>query len=342
MNISFIFLFIPALIIMISGCAALQEKKDYKLPLELKTHYSTSNKQHPILRSGQIVVSESGNDYSLFFALFPERYSPFIHAGILVFVDGEPYVYEGLGSLPIFMGDTPTDAITGKIHRRHLNHYLEVENYTSIYDLPDTIDRSKVVEFALYNHQHETPFDPYMNSLNHEKLYCTEFVLEALKAGGMTQQKLTPYRENKSLKIVHEWLKITDKTVIQAGSLIDPKKHIVTLSHNHSYREIQLYIATREELHRRFTKDQKLGNIFEWTGFRLKFRPSIAQFSDKAILLLKNNEHPSWKATQAAVRKLANEYWGVFTAEKTSQPSGLASNPALPCLNNNSAQTTSC
>lgn len=240
------------------------------------------------------------------------------------------------------MGDTPTDAIKGKIYRRHLNHYLEVENYTSIYDLPDTIDRNKVVDFALYNYQNETPFDPYMNSLNHEQLYCTEFVSEALKAGGMKQPKLTPYRENRSLNIVHEWLKVTDKSVIQAGSLIELEKHIVTLSHHHSFREIQLYIATREELHRRFTKDQKLGNLFEWTGFRLKFRPPITQFSDIAMQLLKKNDHPDWKTAQVAVRQLANEYWGPFTVDKTSQQSDLASNPALPCLSNNAERTITC
>jgi len=330
MNISFAFLLALALIILMSGCASLHEKNNYQLPSDLKTHYTTAHKQHPTLRSGQIVVSESGNDYSLFFALFPEHYSPFIHAGILVFVDGEPYVYEGLGSLPIFMGDTPTDAITGKIHRRHLNHYLKVENYTSIYDLPDTVDRNKVVEFALYNHQQETPFDPYMNTLNHEKLYCTEFVSEALKAGGMTEPKLTPYRENKSLNVVHKWLKITDKNVIQAGSLIEPKKHIVTLSYYRSFREIQLYTATREELHRRFTKNQKLGNLFEWTGLRLKFRPSITQFSDNAMQLLKKNELPEWQATQTAVRQLAKQHWGIFTADTSSPPARLTFNPALP------------
>ncbi len=331
MKHSFIFIFLLTVALFFSGCASLQEKKHYQLPAEFKTRHISSHK-HPSLRSGQIVVSESGNDYSLFFALFPEQYSPFVHAGILVFVDGEPYVYEGLGSLPLFMGDTPTDAITGQIRRRRLNHYLDVENYISIFDLPDKIDRDKVVEFALNNYQHETPFDPHMNSTDHSKLYCTEFVSEALKAGGMQQSRLTRYRDNHSLKIVHEWLRINDTSVIQAGSLVDPNKHIVTLSRYHSPREIQLYIATREELHRRFTKEQKLGNLFEWTGFRLKFRPTVTQFHDAAMLLLKKNKSPDWKTTQMAVRQLAVKYWGPFVTSEGKQQLGLRSNPALPCL----------
>lgn len=337
---------IPSLLItiniLLNGCTSLPEKSQYKLPANLKTSYTTSQIQQPKLRSGQIVVSESGDDYSLFFSIFSEQYSPFVHAGVLVFVDGVPFVYEELGSVPLIMGNVPTDSITGGIRRRHLDQYLKAENYTAIYDLPADIEHNKVVEYVLYNYKHETPFDPYMNTQEHDKLYCTEFVLQALKAGGMKKTTLSQYRENKSLKTIHKWLKITDSNVIQADSLIETENHVITLSPHHSYRELQLYIASREELHRRFTKNQKLGNLFEWTGFKLKFRPVVSQFHKAAMQLLQNDPIPNWQTARKAVEQLAIDFFGPYKPESPERQMSLIENPALPCTNKPSSAKITC
>ncbi len=332
----------------LSGCSTLPQSQGI-LEIDGLTTLETPKSDLPLwqpeklpLRSGQIIVSESGNDYSLFFSLFPERFSPYIHTGIIVIVNGVPFVYEGLGSLGIFLGSSPTDKIEGHIKRRSLDQYIREENYVAIYDLPDNVDRKKVVQFAIDNFNNRTPFDPYMNSLDHEKLYCAEFVAQALLAGGLKEITLTPYRKNRSLEIVHKWLKVTDKSVIQAGSLVNTDKHVATLSTRLSPREIQLYIAARQELHSRFTNNQKLGNLFEWTGFRLKVRPPIAQFKEASMQLFKDDPAPDWQTTRRAVQKLANQILGPYSAEADRQHAQLNINPALPCFSKEALSGAAC
>jgi diphthamide synthase subunit DPH2 len=170
-----------------------------------------------------------------------------------------------------------------------------------------------------------------MNSTNHEKLYCTEFVSEALKAGGLKTVNLTPYRKNTSLKKVHNWLKIRDRSVIQGISLIQLDKHVATLSKIKSMRELQLYIAIREELHRRYTTNQRLGNIYEWTGFSLKFRASVEQFHVVGLKLHQDKENLDWKTAKNSIQQLASTMLGPFAYKKTRLQTGLQINPVLPC-----------
>ncbi|ORU90909.1 MAG: hypothetical protein A6F71_08170 [Cycloclasticus sp. symbiont of Poecilosclerida sp. M] len=325
-----------SIFLITSGCANFPEPskmRGYQVPYPLKTRLlSMDNTQQPILKSGQIVLSESGDSNSFFFALFTERFSPFIHAGVLVLDKGVPYVYEGLGSLPLFVGDnSPSDSISGSITRRPLRRYVEDENYTAIYDLPDNLNRKAVVSFVLEQFNKQTPFDPYMDSTNHEKLYCTEFVSEALKAGGLPPRKLTPYQKNSSISAVHDWLKIRDPSVIQGISLIQLDNHVATLSKLRSQREIQLYIAIREELHRRYTPDQKLGNVFEWTGFHLKFRTAVEKFHTAGLKLHPDDEDLDWETAKSSVQQLASKMLGPFPVAQRANYSDLKINPAFPC-----------
>lgn len=309
--------FIFLSIVLCQGCAFKLSKKsnahDIKI-LETKKNFLAPQTFKGLpLHSGQIVISESGNRYSLFFSLLPEQFAPHIHAGILIFDGKKPYVYEALGSLGLFLGSQPTDNVSGYIRRRPFKRFIDKENYTSIYNLPDNIDKNKVIQFALDHYKKKTPFDPYTNTESQERLYCTEFVAMALEASSNESITLTPYRNNNSIKKVRNWLKFVSDEIILADSLVQLENHVVTLSSRLSLRELRLYILMRYELHRRFTKDQRLGNLFEWTGANLKLRKPVENFMENAMELFEKNEQaPDWETAQFAISKLANQMLGEF------------------------------
>lgn len=317
--IFFIFLFLFG-----QGCTFLSSKESTINAIQLiKTQNNISSlpityKGLP-LHSGQIVVSESGNRYSLFFSILPEKFSTHIHAGILIFDQGQPYVYEALGSVGLFLGSNPTDNISGHVRRRPLNYYLLNENFTSIYNLPNHIDKQKVIQVALHHYQKQTPFDPYANMTSHESVYCTEFVATALEAGKKTIIQLTPYKKNNSIKKIRDWLKFDTNEVILADSLVQPENHMVTFSSRLTLRELKLYIFMRYELHRRFTENQRIGNLFEWTGRQLKLRKPVALFKEKVLDLFNNKQSTqSWESIHLAVRNLANKMLGYFPENESA------------------------
>jgi hypothetical protein len=282
--------------------------------LQTKVNFLTPDTYRGLpLHSGQIVVSESGNQYSLFFSIMPEQYAPHIHAGILIFDGDKPYVYEALGSLGLFMGSEPTDNISGHIRRRPFKRFIDNENYTSIYNLPENIDKDKVIQYALEHFKNKTPFDPYTDTESHDRLYCTEFVAMALAAGSDESIALTPYRKNNSIKKIRNWLKFVSDKIILADSLVQLENHVVTLSSRLTLRELRLYVLTRYELHRRFTKNQRLGNLFKWSGVKLGLREPVEQFKESAMdLFEKDNQPPSWELAYVAVAKLADQMLGYF------------------------------
>lgn len=309
--------YIFILIISCQGCTFISSKKsstdDIRI-LETKANFLTPDSYRGLpLHSGQIIVSESGNRYSLFFSIMPKQFAPHIHAGILIFDGDKPYVYEALGSLGLFMGSQPTDNISGHIRRRPFDRFIDNENYTSIYNLPKNIDKNKVIQYALDHYQKKTPFDPYTNTESHERLYCTEFVAMALEAGSKESITLTPYRKNNSINKVRDWLKFVSNEIILADSLVQLENHVVTLSSRLTLRELRLYILMRYELHKRFTEDQRLGNIFQWTGAKLRLRKPVEHFMESAMNLFENEKQaPSWETVQLAVGKLANQMLGFF------------------------------
>ena len=92
------------------------------------------------LRSGQVLVTDSGGPAALFFALFAAEYSPFVHAGILVMEDAGPYVYETYGQIRPRFGRRPTDLIRGHVTRTPLAEFVRRGKYVEIYDLPAGVD----------------------------------------------------------------------------------------------------------------------------------------------------------------------------------------------------------
>jgi hypothetical protein len=254
------------------------------------------------LQSGQLVVSDSGEADSLLTTMLGEEYTAYGHAGILSIEGGKAYVYEGYASLWPILSGPPTDAMHGRIRRVTLEQYIKRQRVTAIFDAGAGVDKAAVAAFARARHDDRTEFDPYFDWSDHTRLYCTEFAALALNAGGRPLPKPVRVRDNASMRVALDWLKVRAPEIVTAGSLTDEAERIALISRTLTAREVEAYFAAKRELHRRFTEDQKLGNIWSWSSWRgLQLRPQVAAFLDASSL---------WPHEAAA--DLADEWLGTF------------------------------
>lgn len=253
------------------------------------------------LQSGQLVVSDSGDPDSLLMSMLGEQYTPYGHAGILSIEKGAAYVYEGYALLWPFLNGPPTDAMRGRIRRVTLEQYIDRQRVTAIFDPPAGVDQGAVAAFARARHEDHTEFDPYFDWRDHTRLYCTEFAALALHAGGQPLPNPVRVRDNPSLWIALDWLKVRAPEIVTAGSLTAGAERVALISRRLSAREVEAYFAAKHELHRRFTTDQKLGNVWVWSWRGLRLRPQVAAFLEASSL---------WPHQTAA--DLADDWLGTF------------------------------
>jgi len=298
-----------ALACMLVGCASVAPR-DFTTYRALTPRPAT---YHGLaLASGQIVVSESGGALSLLFRLYEENFPPYLHAGVIAYEDGEFYVYHAAGTVKPGFGAAPTDTVRGSVRREPLLRYLAKQRIAAIYDPPPGVDTARVVAYARGAYATKVPFDPYFDPHDHARLYCAELVALALEAGGAAPIPRRPRRTNASLAVVLDWLKIRATELISTNDLIHPDRAVALVSRRYSAREIELHLAARAELHRRFTGDQRLGHVFVWTGTRLDFRASVADFERAALALHARDTALDPAAAQTAVAALAAQRLGAF------------------------------
>lgn len=262
------------------------------------------------LRSGQVVVTDSGGPAALFFALFAAEFSPFVHAGILVMEDDKPFVYETFGGIRPWFGRRPTDMIRGRVARTALADFVRRNRYVEIYDLPAGVEAARVTGYVRTHYANRTPFDPYFRYDEHEALYCTELTVLALEAGGWQVPALIPFPDNPSLTRVREWLGISDRGTVQARQLIEPQRFVAALSVMRQQERFHVYIELKRELHRRFTADQKLGNLFEWNGKNLLFRQPVEDFIVRGLEMYRGRDVPGLARVRADISALALRMFG--------------------------------
>jgi hypothetical protein len=312
------------LALLLGACTPLPREHRHGLTIELSQKSRPTTYSGLPLHSGQLVLSESGGPVSLLFSLFVDQFSPYVHAGILVMEDGKPIIYEARGHYRLEPGTVPTDAIEGTIRRRHLASLVRRQNYVSIYDPPPGTDVAAMVKFAQQQYADHLPFDPYFDTEDRSQVYCTEFLAMALEAGGVTPPAPVPLRVNPSLATVWHWLKLRSNAVYIAQTMTSPERHVATLSRRLTATQIRLYQAGKRELYRRFSADQKLGNLFTWTGHTLKYRPEIRSFLTRVIHLGADQDNLSEARAQAMVTALARRMFGPYTG--SGVPATLARN----------------
>ena len=297
---------------LLAGCSLLQPERNEQQPATpaWQSVRLATDAQTLALRSGQVVVTDSGGPAALFFALFAEEFSPFVHAGILAMEDGEPYVYETFGGIRPWLGRRPTDMIRGRVARTPLAEFVRRNKYIEIYDLPAGADAGRVTAYVRSRYASRTPFDPYFRYDEHDALYCTELTVLALVAGGWPVPDLIPFPANPSLTRVRHWLGISDRGTMQAQQLIAPERFVAALSVLRQQERFHVYIELKRELHRRFTADQKLGNLFEWNGKNLVFRQPVEDFIVRGLEMYRGRDVPELARVRSDISALAEQMFG--------------------------------
>ena len=269
------------------------------------------------LESGQIIVTSSESTLDIFVSLLPSVYNPYVHAAVLSIENGKPYIYEEFGRqwLNPFV-KSPTDAISGRVKRVPLYEFLERYAFIEIWD-PADLDKAAIVKFAQLHFEQRTPFDPYFDHNEKDALYCTEFVALALEAGGAAKFTVIPNRSNRSARIVLDWLKVPEE-MIQTSTLVASSNRVATLSLTKTLTDIRVMDEVRREFYRRFTCDQRVGNLFSVAGPTVRLRPPAEQFRKDAMILFEPADMPPDTAViRNAVRELANEHLGPFSSPST-------------------------
>lgn len=297
------------LALALSACASLEQKDFATLTSSASPGQAATYLGLP-LASGQIVVSDAAGPSSLFFALMLEQYHPYVHAGVIVMDGGRPYVYHATAAIMLHFGGPPTDAMRGSIGRTAFDDYIRNSKVIAVYDPPPGVDRAKIVAFARHHYAQDTEFDSYFDPDRRDKFYCAKFVALALEAGGAHPVAMAPMRDNPSLQVVLHWLKIRARQAIPAAALIREDRHVVTLSLEYSPAQIEAYFEIKRELHRRFTADQKLGNVIDWSASSLRWRDEVQQFMIRGLAAFAGQKPQSPRLVPDTVQALAAEILG--------------------------------
>jgi len=226
------------------------------------------------LRTGQVIVSDGGSALGFMMELMAEDYSPYVHAGVVSIEGNKAFVYEAVATLGLRFWTPPTTRMKGRIRRVTLSDYLERQSVASIYQ-HEKLELDRVAKFARLAYQEGLPFDGYFDYRSNDAVYCTEFVAQALVAGGSNSIRPTPRSDNLSLNRAMAWLMLDTPAFILPSDVLAGSKRIALLSHHFSAAQIKAGFIYKKELHRRFSDNQSLGNIFKWTALGPKLRPHL-------------------------------------------------------------------
>lgn len=218
------------------------------------------------VRSGQIVVSEQGSPLGLLMSLLIADASPWIHVGIIAIEDGVPWLYESNGQIrPTWSSDPPTAAVGGGVRRLSLEWFVANQSYIAIYAPPAGADPVRIVEFARTAYMQHIPFDAWFDLNDASRMYCTEFVALALAAADAPPVRTSAMNQNPSIRVLADWLQVRADTIIPANALIENSERVALIGKHHSPAQFMAWFALKQELHRRFTPDQKVGNALSFS-----------------------------------------------------------------------------
>ena len=230
------------------------------------------------LRSGQILVSDTNTALNFFVTLTDQVYSPYAHAGIISIERGKPYLYHAVAKLKLLFKGSLTDKTKGTIKRTPLSKYIKGKSVVAIYNLPSAKIEKSMADFAVRSHKEKLPYDALFDETDASKVYCSEFIVQAMESGGGAPVSLRPRSRHQSIDAVYEGLGIESTKHYFVRDIISGANRVALLSKTLTREQVDLYFALREELYRRFTSEQKVGNIMRWTGYGVVFRGPVKSF----------------------------------------------------------------
>ncbi|MDP2322785.1 MAG: hypothetical protein Q8N51_02015 [Gammaproteobacteria bacterium] len=265
------------------------------------------------LHSGQIVASEQGSPQSLFLSLLVADPYPWVHTAVLAIEDGVPWIYESQGRVRPSLSGPPNRNIGGGVRRVSLESFIGRQRFVGIYEPPPGVDAARVAAYARERFLAGTPFDAYFDLQDPSKVYCGEFTTLALAAGGAPARRLSAFTPNRSVRVVTDWLEIDTDEIVAAGAVVADARRVALISARHTERQIDAYFDMKDELHRRFTVDQKLGNVLSFSSITmLDFQPEVREYMNRVNTEARTWDGLSAQAVRGRVQALAAEAFGPY------------------------------
>jgi hypothetical protein len=311
---------ILATAMLVGGCAAVGPSAFRTWQVEGVADDSSVAFQGIPVRTGQIVVSEQGSPNSLFLSLLVAENYRYVHTGIIVIENGIPVVYESNGHMQPSLFNRPLSSrVVGGMRRLELGTFLTRNRFVAIYDPPAGADGDRIGGFARDSLAAGLRFDAYFDRTDPSTVYCSEFTALALAAGGVAPPQASPMNPNASVALVLDWLEIATADIITPASLVVDAGRVGLFSRRDSPGQVEAYFAAKAELHRRFTPEQKLGNVLRLPavgGFR--FQPEVGAFLAAAHEAAAGWNELSPAEIDQRVRALASNQLGPFAGSEVA------------------------
>ncbi len=234
------------------------------------------------VRSGQVIVSEAGSPVSFLMDLMAEEYEPYGHAGIVMVEADGTFVYEAFSFLNLRIWEPPTRRLRGKIRRVPLMEFLQRGTVAALYQ-HDVHSLDAIAAFATKAYEARLAFDGLFDYRTDDSVYCSEFVAAALVAAGLAETPPTPRTNNPSLNRTMDWLDLDTPGFILAADLLANASPVAVFSKHYTLTQVEAHFAFEREMHRRFSEDQSLGNIFRWTHSGPRYRSHLAELRDSLL-----------------------------------------------------------
>lgn len=270
------------------------------------------------LQTGQILLTESPGPYALLFVLSQKEYVPLTHAGIIVVdkVTGEPWVYEMAAEFhPVFASTMEEALEDGGMKRTPFFDYVSHAVYSEVVDLDTPFDREKLGATVLKMYEDEVAFDPHWDFQDRKALYCTEFVGVAFESVGVPMPPLVDANPNPSMDAFLDWFGVHSRKGLPGGAFARNTHTVAVLGLWKNRAGAMAHFEAKRELHRRFTVDQRLGNLLALDGMELVIRPEVEAFLNAAPTLYAQaarGDVPPADEVRQKVRALADEILGPF------------------------------
>lgn len=271
----------------------------------------------PPFRTGQIVLSEAPGPYGILFTLAPERFFRFTHSALVVMdPDGEPFVYDMSAEFKPTLATEPAGSLAGGIRRTPLADYVGMHLYVEVFEPPANVDRTRVEARVKELRAQNVEFDASWDYHEPSRMFCSEFVVDALAAGGLPRPPLVPLTHNPSLRTVLTWFGVTAVASLPAAAL--PRERRVAAFAVWPNRACaDAYLEAKRELYVRFTPEQNIGNLLELDRYDVKLRPAVAEFLQRAPeLYLTAQAEPPEAELRERVRALAVEVLGPVASRR--------------------------
>ena len=266
------------------------------------------------LANGQIIAMDGREPHGFFATMFAVEYQPWTHLGIVAIEADGPVVYDVNGSLFFMPGASPAKHGSGRVRRWPLREFLESRSsggqFLGIFSAPQGVDVDRMLAFVRQHHAAETRFDHLYDLSDQRALYCSEFVALAVQAGGGDPVVPIPAIDNRSISVIREYVGITTPSFILPGQLADVRRLVILVTPDMPVRHIAVHFEIRRELHRRFSRDARVGTLVGISPLArsMVWRENVAEFIRQTLEAFPKIELDVEKI-RLEVRRMADQFF---------------------------------